>query len=549
MSSSQQSSTPQTEEKQKDPVPPIKLYYFDQSNVYSNFVIDISNQENNGDSSVYQEYDGPNGIKFKCNKTNGYIFTISTFINHKRKIIYSSEIKKIHDRQAPPSTQSSSSTQATQKTIVRYRFSHKVGEIRGNDIYNVVIINTDESTMTFIIWNKDLKTNVQFKTEYRNLNLDELSFDVTLVQSKLIDPTTTTTADQNVTVFSVDPTNPRGVSDDHVFFHFNTPDNLLNLLKVKLSNTMLPYVRERHVSSLLDMMDGTTCGGNMVFLESMVNISLNRLLFHRYHSFHRWHKKSYILEFMVNAILASDSKKIMELCLLRETNLYPYIDKKLIVEPNTDDYKFYNNSTRQWVTIPTSPTSFKIILDTGNQSYTLIGSDFARNIGVQPADMICQKISAGSASGHSFECDWYILLKFKIPQYSDSEFVIKAFISQQNSDSLIFGWKSGLDVLYEHRFVFYKDRHKSLIKEKKHLLTLILTQAIGLLGTSASFDPDTVPDDRVDYIIRGIKTRMEQLSYSPENIKVMEELFNNYADLKFKIDRNNANNTLDMYEY
>ena len=66
---------------------------------------------------------------------------------------------------------------------------------------------------------------------------------------------------------------------------------------------------ERHVSSLLDMMDGTTCGGNMVFLESMVNISLNRLLFHRYHSFHRWHKKSYILEFMVNAILASDSKK------------------------------------------------------------------------------------------------------------------------------------------------------------------------------------------------------------------------------------------------
>ena len=45
MSSSQQSSTPQTEEKQKDPVPPIKLYYFDQSNVYSNFVIDISNQE------------------------------------------------------------------------------------------------------------------------------------------------------------------------------------------------------------------------------------------------------------------------------------------------------------------------------------------------------------------------------------------------------------------------------------------------------------------------------------------------------------------------
>ena len=81
-------------------------------------------KKNNGDSSVYQEYDGPNGIKFKCNKTNGYIFTISTFINHKRKIIYSSEIKKFMiDKHLL--VRNRLLVQATQKTIVRYRFHIK----------------------------------------------------------------------------------------------------------------------------------------------------------------------------------------------------------------------------------------------------------------------------------------------------------------------------------------------------------------------------------------------------------------------------------------
>lgn len=397
--------------------------------------------------------------------------------------------------------------------------------------------------MTFIIWEQTLVNSVQFKNEYydENFDLDTLSFGSLLVQSKWTPPNTT--QNPQITTFSVDPKNDGDVSDNHVFFNFKSYKNVVNLLKVKLSTVEFPYLINRHIKCVSDMLSDTNCVSNFPFIESIINLALNRLLFNRYNIFHQWYKKSYIIEFMVNAILASDSQRLIDLCLYRETILYPYIDKKIVVEPNNDEYEFYNPSTDKWVKL--SDDTYSILLDTGNQSYTLIGSNIANAIGIRDIHKQCKKIKAKSGTGHSLECDYFVILKFKIPSYSNSEFAIKAFIDSTNVNILIFGWKSGLDVLYENRFVFYKQKHTSLVNNKLNIVKKILNLSSQFLNIQ--LDPANISDSDIENIINRIK-RMISSNPSFQSLSDMaNNLFDDYYEIKNIIDRNIANNTLDMY--
>lgn len=403
-------------------------------------------------------------------------------------------------------------------TYQKYRFFQIVDHTTdGKNKYNQLIINTTNHSMVFIIHDQKKPKTVQLKTEYSLLELETLEFVTTLLESTVVSSNGIKDKPTQIS----DNSNP---NETPIFLKNTDWNGTLSLLNTRFSNVDLPYLKDRHIKSIFPLFRNTTCNIDLAFFDSMINLVTNRLLFYR------WYQKSYIVEFLINSILISDTNTIKDLCVNKSTYLYPFIDKKLKVETAGDELKFLNRATSEWVKLPS--TDFNTIFDTGNSSFTLIGQNIVKYLNI-PVEF-CKNLNIARIGGHHV-CKKYVNIEFKIPNYGDNKYSITCFIDETNPDQLLFGWKSGLDQLFENRFVYFKQNNLKLIDKKNAILTYK--------------DYDVNDQSRIPIYLDQLNTFIIKHVdlFDDTDLERLTDLYDDLNEINHVIDRNNRNGTFDMY--
>jgi len=111
------------------------------------------------------------------------------------------------------------------------------------------------------------------------------------------------------------------------------------------------------------------------------------------------------------------------------------------------------------------PDQYNIIFDTGNSHYTLIGENIVKELNLDRLGCDEGIVLSGVIKDASVKCKQYVNLIFQIPYFSDDIHTIKAYIDNNHPDQILFGWNSGLDVLFENDYVIYKQKNENIVEK------------------------------------------------------------------------------------
>jgi len=287
------------------------------------------------------------------------------------------------------------------------------------------------------------------------------------------------------------------------------------------------YLKERHLEHIAPLFKGR-CNKDTYFQEMIMGKVLSKLYLENSSiNFNIMNRHSHIMTLLVELNINDDhQRKIGEKCTnIRET--YEFLFKELDVKPDPDLFLF-KNSEDVYVKLHKNAS---IVMDTGNDSYSLVGANIIKHLDLQPrSDCLPSR-----GIGGKVVFDECVTMSFMLPYFGDGEYTIKAYMDDDEPDRLIFGWDSGLDLLFENGYFYRRESRRDLEKALQKLIESInleypLTRETEM-GMTKGLD---------HYHSVAISAREKN------NIRIRQI---DYETLLEKYERNLRNKTLDLYSY
>lgn len=314
-----------------------------------------------------------------------------------------------------------------------------------------------------------------------------------------------------------------------------TDDLIKKLLMIIDNNTQYAYIEERHIQKIINNERiYNICGGNIYFLSELLATKKRILIYDHVDYIDILMQNGFLTEFIIDCQILTDDN-VSKLC-INKKNIYKYIDKKLVVNPSNTEFIFIKQDN----TNVELPNEFNIIFDTGNDSYTLIGRDIVKYLGLDIENDSIPLDTCGIVANAICTFNQFVNLKMSFKNFSNS-FDIKAYIDDNHPKQLLFGWHSGLDQLYENRFVFMKHNNKSLADE-------ILDTKIFLLLRGIDMNHFYPPNTRNNYDVpRQEVLHLCNIMNDNKMTKTCLKAYKKFLTISKIIQRNKDNNTFEMY--
>jgi len=331
---------------------------------------------------------------------------------------------------------------------------------------------------------------------------------------------------------------------------------------VSYDGLIKPFLRERHANyERFKNLVGLSCRTDRYFSEYIVDLIVNKLLYQFPDMFVELSRHSEVMSFLVDLEMVANYPPKFSIVCKNRPLIYPYVDKKLVVEPDITEFEFISGDNKN---VRLDPTRFNVIFDTGNSSYTLIGSNIVDELGLQihKSNLPVSGIGGRQIYNH------YVILYFSIPYFGDRLYggrereedeetrrrfyKVRAYVDVKSRNLLLFGWMSGLDILFENGYYFQKHKNVDLISEVQESARNITSKYNNIIETyKLTPKSGLIIKERIELGLQDLYNTIEGSTLDggiKENLKVqIRSDFDNYTTLNNRMNRNKLNQTMDLY--